>query len=548
MIFNLLIEFFKKNIFLILIVVLASFLRFYELNIVPPSPSLDEASIGYNAYSIIKTGGDEYGYKLPLVLRAYDDFRPAMHVYTSIPFVWALGLNVNSVRLPVATLSVLTLIAFYFIIQELFKDNLLALVSSLILAISPWHIYISRLGHEVNEGLSFVIFGLLFFLKKRYNLSAVFFALSFMSYHPEKAFVPIIVLCLFILYRQELLKTKEKIIFASILGALLVLPFLFVTLSPQGLTRFSGSNIFSANQGVFYSESIKLAKAVKEKDLVGEVLHNRRAVGIKLVFDSYVSHFNPRWIFSNISGSDYHKAPNLGLFYIWEAPLMLIGFFALFFGKFDKRIKLLILVWILASPLTAAITTDAPHAMRSYTLLPMYVIFTGLGFMYLVKKTKAKKFLMILLLIITVFSLLAFSKDYFELFPKKESGSFQYALSQALSYAIKHQDRYKKIVVSNQEVLTQSYMFYLFSSKYDPSNYQKEGGTISGGFAKTHTIGKFSFRPIAIKKNNEITRPVFDKEQDVLYIGNIWEFYDNVGEVKRFSNLDGKEVIKLVER
>src|SRR3990170_6255987 len=160
--------------FLILtgIVFIAIFFRFFLLGNVPPSASLDEASVGWNAYSILKTGGDEYGSKFPLLLRAYDDWRPALYAYTVIPFVQIFDLNVVSVRLPSVILSVLTVVGVYFLVRKLFgqevksitanagsrcggtiqnsKVEIIALFSTFLLAISPWHIYISRLGHEAN--------------------------------------------------------------------------------------------------------------------------------------------------------------------------------------------------------------------------------------------------------------------------------------------------------------------------------------------------------------------------------------------------------------
>src|SRR3989344_1445540 len=138
---------------LLLIILLASFLRLNSLNSVPPSASVDEVSIGYNAYSILQTGKDEYGAKFPIILRAYDDWRPALYVYLVVPFVKLFGLSVFAVRFPSVILSVLTVVATYFLTKELFKNSLkIPEVASLLLAIYPWHIYISRLGHEVNAG------------------------------------------------------------------------------------------------------------------------------------------------------------------------------------------------------------------------------------------------------------------------------------------------------------------------------------------------------------------------------------------------------------
>jgi len=57
----------RKNLALILIVVLALFIRIYKINEFPPALNWDEVSHGYNAYSILITGKDEWGVKLPVI-------------------------------------------------------------------------------------------------------------------------------------------------------------------------------------------------------------------------------------------------------------------------------------------------------------------------------------------------------------------------------------------------------------------------------------------------------------------------------------------------
>src|SRR3989344_3026051 len=136
-----------KRIALFLIIFLAFILRLYRINDVPPALSLDEVSIGYNAYSILKTGADEYGTKFPLLLRAYDDWRPAFYVYLVMPSIQLFGLTPFGVRLPSVILGTLTVLLTYSLVQELFKSSRFAsyisYLASLLLAISPWHIYLS---------------------------------------------------------------------------------------------------------------------------------------------------------------------------------------------------------------------------------------------------------------------------------------------------------------------------------------------------------------------------------------------------------------------
>src|SRR5260221_9154250 len=95
--------------FLLLIVGLAFTLRFYNVSDNPPALSWDEVSIGYNAYSILKTGKDEHGRFLPLdTFIAYGDYKPPLAIYLTVPFVAVFGLNELSVRLPSVLFGTMT--------------------------------------------------------------------------------------------------------------------------------------------------------------------------------------------------------------------------------------------------------------------------------------------------------------------------------------------------------------------------------------------------------------------------------------------------------
>src|SRR3990167_4151380 len=116
---------FKKNIYLIILTfvfLLAFFLRFYNLGVNPPSLDWDEASIGYNAYSLLKTGADEYGNKLPLTIRSFGDYKPLVYIYLDVPSVLAFGLNETGVRFPSAVFGFLSVIVIYFLVKEIFRD------------------------------------------------------------------------------------------------------------------------------------------------------------------------------------------------------------------------------------------------------------------------------------------------------------------------------------------------------------------------------------------------------------------------------------------
>ncbi len=531
----------SKKIIFLGIILLAIFLRFYQLTNVPPTASLDEASIGYNAYSILKTGADEYGTKFPILLRAYDDWRPALYVYLVIPFIKLFGLNVLAVRLPSVILSVLTVVSTYFLVKELFKNSTIkqfsnetiAMLSSFLLAISPWHIYISRLGHEVNAGLTSVVLAVLFLLKAINNppnkffllISTLFFGLSFYTYQSEKIFAPLILLVFLYIFRKHFLKMKQKVFTSLILGILFILPIFLVTLTPQGLLRFKGTSAFN-NSKAYGISADKVLQYKKEGNIVGEIFYNRRLVPIRIFLGNYFSHLNPQFIFGN-SGNESFKAPGIGLLYWWEFPFMLLGVIFLLLGKFDKKIKTIIILWLTASFVAPSLTTGAPHAMRAYNTLPVPQILSSLGIFATVQfiaKVRFKAYILsifyLLLFIVGILSLRYFYQQYFFVFSKNQSQSFQYALSKTIPFVVKNQNAYDKIIFSNKDNLYQSYMFFLFYSKYDSSVYQMQGGTKSGGFAEEHAFSKFEFRPINWSKEQ--------KNKTTLYVGNPDDFPRNI--------------------
>ncbi len=96
-------------------------LRILWLAQAPNTFSTDEASNGYDAYSLMLTMRDRYGDRLPLFLTAFNDSRESLFIFLIIPFIKLFGLNEFSVRLPAAIAGMLTVIAVYYLAKEAFK-------------------------------------------------------------------------------------------------------------------------------------------------------------------------------------------------------------------------------------------------------------------------------------------------------------------------------------------------------------------------------------------------------------------------------------------
>lgn len=545
-----------------LIIAIAIALRFWQLGNVPPSPNWDEVALGYDAYSIGLTGKDEYGTFLPVVLRSFDDYKPALYAYLAIPFVFILGLNTIAVRLPSAIFGVIAVIATYFLVRTLFENykfkDSLSLVASFLMAISPWSIQFSRVGFESNVGSALNIIAALLFLKglKKPILlsgSAVCAALSIYVYQSEKVFTPLLILILVVINAKRLFSIQKKyLITAFIVGTIIIIPMVVNILTDEStLLRARGTSIFSKQTEILETHIKRLESDRVNGDLFGVLLDNRRVVYANAIVGGYLSHYDLNWLF--IRGDiGRHHAPGMGLLYLFELPLILAGIYLLVFGRFDIRTKLTFFLWFLAVPIPASITTEVPHAVRTLNFLPIWQIFAALGAIHLfyfwksrflrLKTKDLRRYILLLGLtsyvLFTVANFVYYLNQYFVQLNYYTSNEWQYGYKQAVEEVVKLQDKYQKIVVSDEQPLDKSYMFFLFYLKYPPNEYQKIGALSSGGFRAHHSFGKFEFRPINWQKDSTT--------QNILYVGRPDNFPSGGSVIKTINNLDGSVAIQIV--
>lgn len=551
-----------RIILLFAVIAIAAFLRLYRLGDVPPSPDWDEASLGYNAYSILETGKDEYGKFLPVVLRSFDDYKPALYAYLIIPFIKIFGLSIISVRLPSVILGILSVFSTYYLVKELLgfspkQENnsnklfLISLLSAGLLAFSPWHIQFSRIAFESNVGLAFNIFAFLFFLKglrkPLFFFFCVFFAsLSIYVYQAEKVFVPAFLVALIFIFRSKLQEIDKKWLIGSlVLLIILIFPMIsFILTDKNALLRAKGVSVFSDQTEFLKRNVVKLSHDKERDDKIGALFDNRRIEYAKSIISGYIAHFDLNWLF--ITGDiSRHHAPYMGLLYIFELPLIFIGVYSLAFGNFDKKTKLAIFSYFLLAPLPASVTSGVPHAVRALNFLPMFQVFSGAGAvtaLWYVRNIRQSYFRFSIIAFALLFLAVNFSYYFNQYFVQQNyfySKEWQYGYKEAVDYIRPLLSGYDKVIISNQAPLDQSYIFFLFYLSYSPSTYQKETEDVSGGFKESHFFGKFEFRSIDFNKEN-ISRKT-------IIVGRPNDFPQSVKVLKLIRYLDGEEAIKIVE-
>ncbi len=510
----------KYRIFLlVLILVISVALRFFNLSSNPPSLNWDETSIGYNAYSILKTGKDEYGNFLPIEFRSFDDYKPPVYVYLTVPSISVFGLTEFGVRFPAALFGVLSVIVFYLLLGQVLQKKegnvkeVVPLLGAFLLAISPWHLQFSRAAYEGNIGLFFLMLAFyLFFVglqKKGILIFSVFsFVLSLYSYHSFRLIIPLIIPLLALLFYKDLLKQKIIVLSCAILLFVLVLPVYIGFFNPQGSkARLSMVSIFVESDALRDNlEQLELDR--NSNNLIGEVFHNRRAFFAREIVKNYFDHLNPNFLFVLGAGSFHHHAKDMGMMYLIEFPFLIFGLY--FLGKnIDRRISALLLLLLLA-PLPASLTTGTPHGVRSIAMIPTLIFATASGIYFLfllsfkIRNIAVGYVISGIVVFLFLINIIYYLNQYYLVTPKVYGYFWGAGNREAIASVLENQSSVDKIIMTY--AYDQPYIYYLFFGKVDPAWHQKnwdynKNGTVD---RMKRIIGKYEFRNIKFEKDSLI--------------------------------------------
>lgn len=550
-----------KKFILIIIISLATFLRFYDLGNNPPSLYWDEASIGYNAYSILKTGADEYGNFMPLSFRSFDDYKPPLYVYLTVPSIALFGLNEFAIRFPSALFGVLTVFITYFLVREFFQNkniNLkyrkviidVPLLSAFLLAISPWHLQFSRPAFEANVGLFFILTGLLFFFKglkkeKYFVISAVMFVFSLYIYHSFRLITPLLVIISSMLFFSKEVRGRFSIYVFYIILFLSLIPIELSLLAKSGAgSRLSQVTIFNVPNLLHKSIGF-IEYDFSRGDLVGSLFHNRRLIYFFEAIKGYIDHFNLNFLFITGDTSKHHHVTGMGTLYLFELPAILVGAYQSL-KNIDRRILLLFIMLIIA-PLPSAVTTGTPHAVRAiFMLFPLHV-FSAFGLIYILKwiltiKNKFRKIpLLFFSLLLAISSIYYYFHQYYIHTPVDYGDFWQYGYKELYQKLNKYENKYDNIIVTFEN--DHPDIYYLLYNKIDPTFYQglqkKENIKISRFESK---IGKYTFKKIDWWMDK--------RAPHVLIVADPKELPEDLGDgvvVDEIKLLNGKTAYKLLE-
>ena len=416
-----------NRFFLIAVIILAAGLRLFWLDRVPPALNWDEAAIGWNAKTIWKLRVDEFGNRLPVSFRSFGDYKAPLYIYLTAPVVGIFGNTEIGVRLVSVIAGVTSVVLMYFIGGP---------AAAGLLAISPWHILLSRPALEANLALMWILGGVWLFLRGTKRpvwliASAVSFIFSLYSYQSPKIFVPVFVLGLIIIYWSSLKRALVWLALAGIVAAVAITPLIKDGFGAGG-RRFQITS-------VFYQSKDNLPLTLVK---------------------NYLVHWSPQWLFLSGGETGRSQMRQIGMLLMVTAPFLVLGLIQLWKKRQDSWSKVLFW-WLLAAPLPAMIGFDVPHPIRSYQLLPVLIIITAMGLSKITARPRAT-----LVYGLIAINALFFLYHYFVTYPVESAPQWQYGYKQAAALAQEHEDEVDKVIITSY--YGQPYVFTYWYQDRDP--------------------------------------------------------------------------------
>ncbi len=526
----------KKYLPLFLIVALFLFTRIHGITQNPPSVYWDEASIGYNAYSILKTGHDEWGRRFPIHFRAFGEFKLPVYIYSVVVTESLFGLNNFSVRLPAVLFSVGSVALLYLITFKIYKDKWISTLTAFLFSISPWDFIFSRAGYEASAGLMFFLLGFSFFLHASQKRWLIFFGtvsliLSLYSYNSFRILTPLTLIMMMFLTLKDQFNRKTLLIsgLALVMFAISLVPIARLMIYDAGFGRTQGFSLFPSIQQVYDLTGKPHFQIIFDRSKSTDWTSNILTFG-----RNYLDHLNPKLLFIKGDPNPRSQVPGFGQIFWIDLPMLILGL-TFVFKHLRHKNYFLPLILLLIAPIPAALFKESPHALRAILMAPALSIISALGLAFLYKKMPKVSILVsgVYLVFFGVY-FYNFSNSY----SQKTSKDWQYGYKLIFDQYRGEFANFDHVIISDQEA--QPYIFVLYYLKYDPTKFIKEANynpVSNWGFSTVRSFDNFIFEKIDAQKFPNGKLLVFSTPQEKI----------NSVPVKQIKNLDGSLAFNVYE-
>lgn len=357
---------------LVLVLLVAAGLRVFHLSSVPTELIVDELDLYNSVSSIVSTGHDLDGTLKPF-LWSHFTRNPPLYGVAAYASSVVFGKDAFGLRLPAALFGVAAVLCMYGLGLELTRRRDIALLAALFTALCPIFVQFSRIAWEPSSELPFLLGGLYVLIRTirraiesrvnslgGFTLAWVLLGIGCYTYMAAWFYALVLAGTIVLVNVKRLAQAKALVTLAlaALAGAIIAWPAL-------QMTFFDPSTAAKAQRIATFASGVSM-------QTLGTFAAN------------YAAHF--RWSYlvttgDPQSGSTWRYLNGFGALYWWIVPLAFAGLAAIGAYVKDWRLRVLVIVWLLAYPLGGALTNDGvPNAPRTLAGAPVFCLLAAIGF------------------------------------------------------------------------------------------------------------------------------------------------------------------------
>lgn len=474
-------------------------LRMYSFGHNPPAPYWEEVALGYDAYSILKTGADHHGNFLPVAaFESFGDWKPSLYFYSIIPFIALFDLEVIAVRLPSLLSGLLLIPVTAWLGHRIARVGWL---SAVVAALSPWGIHFSRAAWEAHLATLLIGIGIGAWLEMMREspfkqrllwgaLSTLGFSFSLYAYHAARLVAPLLVVVLVALFIRKYLDKKLTMTrlqltaltsMGAVIGVLVLFPFLkiFISGELQQLTlRAQQTGMISQNEVL--ATNIELQNQSQLGEWSRFVYHRYFSISKAMIIE-ISTYFTPNYLLNTGEENLRHSPRAFGIIYPHEIIFLLLGLSVIVYKK--RLEQYLLVIWIAIGLLVASLAVPNPHALRTLVTFPAWMIIIAMGIHFLWKcqfiKTKELRrnwLIGFTSMLIGAYLVMVtgFSYYYFTIYPVISASEWQYGYQGMYDQVAKQLDVHTDAAIYIDRGQGRPAMYWWFYTKTDPKLVQAQ--------------------------------------------------------------------------
>ncbi|MFC1646644.1 ArnT family glycosyltransferase [Patescibacteria group bacterium] len=441
----------NRKVFLIVILLIAALMRLWKLGIIPRGITNDELGYMYNAYSIATTGNNIFGQKFPIFSWIAIYGFPFMPVttYLMVPFVYLLGLSEFSGRILSAALGIADIYLIYLLVVNLLKNKKIALLSAAMLAVNPWHVFLSRTAYDPNVSLFFFLLSITAFSveipkKKLPIISSVSLFLAIFAYRGMNPLIlGIVSICLWLGKKVfKINKSQLKFYFVSIVVIVITFVSTAYIFKDKGYVKESVADIQKIENFINIQ-----SRESRSTLFLSRLFLNKPNIIIKKYLQNYISGYSPNMLFLNGEENQVYSMWDHGKFYILDIVFIIIGFLYLPTLKNHTKWFFIILPFAAGIP---GLVGGAPFAARNYFLSVSMCILAGSGIYIFIKSINRNLFKLVasfVIIALYTYLLFGFLHDYTYRYSYQRQENWFKSAKDLSKYLKKNKNNFDKAIV-----------------------------------------------------------------------------------------------------